>query len=76
MSNCRVNHECNICRVPSFSQQDSFIPSTFNAYFTTSYVSSVWVVFSEYLPVADPRNKGLLAFIYVQSNNLDEEFKR
>ena len=71
-----VNHECIKGRVLSFSQPNSLTPSKFNTYFTTNYVPSIREVFSEYLFHRGPRNRGLSDFIYIQSNNLDEEFKR
>ena len=51
-----------------------FDTSSFNAYFTTNCVASIWEVLLNIYFIADPRNKGLSAFIYMQSNNLDEEF--
>ena len=41
----------------------------------TNYVTSVWELFLNIWFIVDPRNEGLSAFIYKQSNNMDEEFK-
>ena len=59
ISTAHVNHGRVLYRVSSFSQPDSLIPFTFNAYFTTKYIASVWeVILNIYLNV-DPGNKGL-----------------
>ena len=59
ISTAHVNHGRVLYRVSSFSQPDSLIPFTFNAYFTTNYIASVWeVILNIYLNV-DPGNKGL-----------------
>ena len=62
ISTAHVNHGRVLYRVSSFSQPDSLIllhSFTFNAYFTTNYIASVWeVILNIYLNV-DPGNKGL-----------------
>ena len=56
---------------------NSLIASTFNEYFTTNYVGKVQEVLLniDYF-IADPHKKGLSAFIYIKSNNLDGELKK
>ena len=59
ISTGHVNRGRVLYCVSSFSQPDSLIPFTFNAYFTTNYIASVWeVILNIYLNV-DPGNKGL-----------------